>query len=564
MKKRILSIMLAGIMATSLFGCGVYEDTGSETASSDSIVSETLASNGTDEAITTSTGEKVFRYAETTDPTTLDPSKSDSILDNEIIHATQSGLVRNTAGDIEGDIAESWDVSDDGLTYTFYLRDAFWSDGQQITAQDFVYGLQRLMDPATASEYAFIGEYVKNGLAVETGEMDPSELGVTAIDDTTLEIDLESPCSYFLSLIGASAEYVPVRQDIVEEYGSDFAATADKNVYSGPFVITSTENEVYTFEKNDQYWDKDSINLDRVELNIVSDTSTQMAMYEAGDLDFVKIPTDSVSQYDDEDSEYMNGNEDYFYINEESDNPILSDQNFRLALNYGLDRNTYIALATNNVYEPSNTLVMPLVSGYDGDTYGDEYTLNSYPLDGDQDTALDYLQKAMDDQGISDPSDITVTITTTDVEASKKIAEVAQELWEQALGINVEIEQVTYSDIYGSVLPNGDYEIGFGGWGPDYSDPYTYLDLFKSDCSYNYSNYSNEDFDALLDQSLTETDEKTRMDLLNQAEQLILDDGAFIPLQCREQHYLLNPKVTGMNFYFCSVNTDWVYADITE
>ena len=538
MRKQILSVMLAGAMVLGMAGAAV-------TVSAD-------ASDG------------IFRWAETIDPTTLDQSKADCILDNEVNHATQACLVRNTAGEINPDIAESWEVSDDGLVYTFHLRDALWSDGEPIKADDYVYGLQRLMDPATASEYAFIGEYVKNGAAVESGEMAPEELGIKALDDKTVEITLERPTSYFLSLVGSAAQYAPVRRDVVEEFGTDFAATADKNVYSGPFCIVSTDAGSYVFAKNENYWDADSIHLNGAELIVVPDTSTQVAMFESGDLDFVKVPTDVVPMYDDIDYEYMNGNEDYFYINEESTNPILSDKNFRLALNYALDRNSYILLATNGVYSPSNTLVMPLVAGYDGKNYGECYELESYPLDGDQEKALEYLQAAMDANGISDPSEITVEITTTDVESSKKIAEVAQELLQQALGINVDIRQVTYSEIYGNVLPSGDYEIGFGGWGPDYSDPYTYLELFKSDCPYNYSNYKNEEFDALLTASQTETDEKARMDLLNQAEQILLDDGAFIPLQCRQQHYMTNDALEGMNFYFCSINTDWTEAAFTE
>ena len=508
-------------------------------------------------------GEKVFRYSIANEFNYLDPNKANCIPDNEAAHATQENLVRNTAGEVMPGIAESWEISEDGLVYTFHLREAYWSDGVQVTANDFVYGLQRLMNPETGSEYAFIGEYVKNGYAVETGEMDPSQLGIAALDDLTVEITLENPTAYFLSLLGSAAQYAPVRQDFVEQYGVEFAATADKNVYCGPFKITSAEDQKYILEKNEYYWDKDSIHLDRVEISVISNADTALGMYENGELDYVNVPTAQVPNYDDVDFEYMNGNEDYFYINSGSENTILGNKNFRLALNYGLNRNAYIALATNNVYSASNTLVMPLVSGVSA-TYGEEYTLESYPLDGDQEKALEYLQAAMDEEGIADASDISVEITTTDLEASKKIAEVAQELWQQALGIQVTIRQVTYADIYGSVLPNGDYEIGFGGWGPDYSDPYTYLELFKTDCSYNYSNYSNADYDALLEASKKETDAKTRMDLLSEAEQIILDEGAFVPLQCRQQHYLLNEKVTGMNFYFCSINIDFAYADITE
>ncbi len=571
-RKGILGIVLSAAMVVGMTGCGVYESSDSSSASS----AASSASAGTEESVkasstgtvasasgeTTSDGEKVFRYSVNTEPTTLDPDKANSIGDNEIQHAIQEGLVRNTGGEITPGIAESWDVSDDGLTYTFHLRDAQWSDGQPVKAQDFVYGLQRLMDPDTASEYAFIGEVIKNGAAVESGDMKPEELGVEAPDDKTVVITLENPTSYFLSLIGASAQFVPVRQDIVEEYGTDYAATADKNVYCGPFVLSSTDNMTYVFEKNPTYWDVDSIKLDRCELSVVTDDNTALALYESGDLDYVKIPTDQVTNYEGQDQSYMNGNEDYLYINEQSDNPLLSDQNFRLALNYGLDRNSYIQLATNNVYTATNTLVMPLVSGVEK-TYGEEYTLDSYPLDGDKDKALDYLQKAMDDQGIANASDITITLTTTDQESSKKIAEVVQELWQDTLGINVEVKQVTYANIYGEVLPNGDYEIAYAGWGPDYSDPYTYLDLFRGDNPYNYSKYQNDKVDELLKASQTETDAKTRMDELNQAEQLILDDGAFVPLQLRQQHYLLNSKVTGVVFYFCSVNIDWVYADIS-
>ena len=550
MKKKLLSLLVAVSMSIGAMACGAYE---TEDTAADASTADTGSGS--------ESSEKVFRYSDTVEPTTIDPSKANSIVDNELIHACQESLVRGTGGKVEPGIAESWELSEDGLTYTFHLRDTNWSDGQPVTADDFVYGLQRLLDPATASEYAFIGEYVKNGYAVETGEMEVSELGVRAEDDKTLVLELENPCAYFLSMVGIASQYVPIRKDIVESYGADFAATADKNVYSGPFKLVSTDNMMYVFEKNDQYWNKDAINLDRVEFSVISESNTAVAMYENGELDFVKLPTDSVAQYDDIDSEFMNGNEDYLYINEESTNKIVSNKNFRKALNYGLNRNDYIALATNNVYSPSNTLVMPLVGGA-SKSYGEEYTLDSYPLDGDIDVAKEYLEKAMSEEGYSDPSEIEIELTTTDLEASKKIAEVLQELWQNALGITVTIRQVTYADIYGSVLPNGDYQIAYGGWGPDYSDPYTYLELFKSDCSYNYSNYKNDEFDKLLEDSKTETDVKARLDMLNEAEKIILEDAAFVPLQCRQQHYLLNDKFTGVEFYFCSINIDWVYADV--
>lgn len=544
MKKRVLAAFLSMAMVAGLAtGCGTPGGGKSDGDSADG---------------------KVFRYAVNTLPTTLDPTKGQSIGDNEIQHAITEGLTRNTAGDVKPGIAESWDESEDGLTYTFHLRkDAKWSDGEPITAADFEYSWKRLVNPETASPYAFIGDCLKNGQAIEQGKMDVEELGVKAVDDTTLEVTLEHPTSYFLSLIGSSGQYAPLRQDVVEEYGTDFAATSEKNVYSGPFVMTSSEDNVWTFEKNDNYWDKDSIKLDKCELNYVENTDTQLSMYEAGDLDYVQVPTAYVPDYKDKAEVFANGNVDFCYINEKSDNPALSNKNFRLALNYALNRNDYNKLANADTYTAFNGLVFPGLQAK-GTTYGEAYDLNSYsyPLDGDQDKATEYLNAAMQELGVSNASDITVEVVTTDADSSKRIVETLQEQWQNALGINVKIRQVTYADIYGKVFPEHDYEIGYGGWGSDYDDPYSYLELFKGDSSYNYSQYENPEVDQLLTASQDESDVDARMDHLNQAEQIILADGAFVPLQARNIYYMLDDDTTGINFYYCSLNIDWVYADV--
>ena len=546
MKKRVLAAFLSMAMVAGLAtGCGTPGGGKSDGDSADG---------------------KVFRYAVNTLPTTLDPTKGQSIGDNEIQHAITEGLTRNTAGDVKPGIAESWDESEDGLTYTFHLRkDAKWSDGEPITAADFEYSWKRLGNPETASPYAFIGDCLKNGQAIEQGKMDVEELGVKAVDDTTLEVTLEHPTSYFLSLIGSSGQFAPLRQDIVEKYGTDFAATSEKNVYSGPFVMTSSEDNVWTFEKNDNYWDKDSINLDKCELNYVENTDTQLSMYEAGDLDYVQVPTAYVSDYKDKADVFANGNVDFCYINSKSDNPVLGNKNFRLALNYALNRNDYNKLANADTFTAFNGLVFPGLQAK-GTTYGEAYDLNSYsyPLDGDQDKATEYLNAAMKELGIANASDITVEVVTTDADSSKRIVETLQEQWQNALGIKVKIRQVTYADIYGKVFPEHDYEIGYGGWGSDYDDPYSYLELFKSDSSYNYSQYENPEVDQLLIASQDEPDTDKRMDELNQAEQDILADGAFVPLQARNIYYMLDDDTTGINFYYCSLNIDWVYADVNS
>lgn len=545
MKKRLLATLLTAVMAVSLLaGCSTPGGGGGSDEGGDGE------------------GGKVFRYATNTLPTTLDPNKITSIGDNEIMHAITEGLTRNTAGDVTPGIAEEWDISEDGLTYTFHLRDAKWSDGEPITAADFEYSWKRLANPETGSVLGYFVGHVKNGNAVLAGDMPVDELGVKAVDDKTLEVTLEHVAPFFLGLIGASGEFAPLRQDIVEEYGTEFAATCDKNVYSGPYVMTKSEDNEWFFEKNENYWDADSIKLDRCELTYVENTDTQLSMYEAGDLDYVQIPTAQVENYKDQATEFVNGNVDYCYINPEADNPVMGNQNFRLALNYAIDRVEYNQLANSGVYEPYNGFVFYGLTAKDS-TYGEEYDLNSYayPLEGDSAKATEYLDAAMKELNISDPSEITIEFTTTDHETNKKIAEVLQERWQNELGINVKIRQVTYNEIYGEVFPKYDYEIGYGGWGADYDDAATYLEVFANKA---YSPYDSAEFMELYDNSWLEADTDARMDMLNEAEKILFADGILVPLQARTVYYLLDEDTTNVNFFHCSVNIDWVYADVAE
>jgi oligopeptide transport system substrate-binding protein len=258
MKKRFLALALAAVMVIA-----------------------TLASCSTPGSGGGSSEEgKVFRYAVNTEATTFDPTKGNSIGDNEIQHAITEGLTRNTGGEVTPGIAESWDISEDGTVYTFHLRDAKWSDGEPIKAQDFVYSWQRLVDPDVGSPYSWYLDTIgiKNASKVEAGEAKPEELGIKAIDDKTVEVTLDRPMEVLLSAIGMQTNLAPLRQDVVEEYGNEFAATADKNVYSGPFVLTSTENNVYVFEKKPEFWDADNIKLDKVEINYIEKPDTALAM----------------------------------------------------------------------------------------------------------------------------------------------------------------------------------------------------------------------------------------------------------------------------------------------
>lgn len=545
MKKRLLAALLTTAMTVSLLaGCGV-------------------PGGGSDDG-DSSESKKRVTYSVREEPPTLDPQLMNSIPSATAAIHTCAGLTRNVEGEIRGDGAEDWDVSDDGLVYTFHLRDGLkWSDGEDLTAEDYVYGIQRLMDPATASTYSFLGAILKNGTAVNTGEMEVSELGVTAPDESTVEITLEYPATYFTAMT-AMSQFCPARQDLVEEYGQEYAADPEKAAYSGPFVVSEWKHgDEIVLAKNEEYWDKDSIKLDEIVIKTVADAKTGVAMWEDGELDITDVPTEMTEQYADNSEFFFDGSNDYLVCNM-TEGRILENKNLRLALNYAVNREEYIALATNNVYEANPRYVLPDVNGpEEGVTYGEAYPYEAFPVTGDADKAKEYLDAAMKEMGYSDPSEIVIELLTTDTDLSKKQAEVLQEQIQKALGIKIEIRQVTYKQRL-EMEADKDFDLVFTGWVPDYPDAYSYLELWTTDSTYNHSSYSNPDYDALLKGSQTETDQAKRTDMLFEAEQIFLEDGAVVPLQLRRTQLLINDKLENFNVYFVGYNYNLVYADLAE
>ena len=346
-----------------------------------------------------------------------------------------------------------------------------------------------------------------------------------------------------------------------------FATSAETNVYSGPFVFSEVTENSWSFKKNPEFWDAENIRIDAAEVKYTKDEHEHVEMFENGELDFAYLPNDAVNEYKNEKNvnHYLNGNVDFCYINDKSDNKVLANTEFRLALNYALNRKLYNHNANDDAYKPYNGLVFPGLSGKEGVTYGEAYNVDMYafPMEGDIDLARSCLEISMEQMEIASPDDITVEMVTIDRDAELRIAEELKSQWESVLGIHIKIRPEDHTDIYSTIYPSGDYEIGFGGWIPDYNDPYTYLELWRSDNT-SYNQYSNEDFDALLDASVTETDPEVRMDTLNNAEILLLAEGALIPLQAKDKYYMLNPRVSDLTLSFFNITIDWAYAGLEK
>lgn len=558
-------MMAAALCISALSGCGVYEkDSSKDSSGSKTTASTADSSTGTSDSAdqtAASTGSKIIRYSITNEPPTLDPQLVNSMYGATLDYHLFEGLMRNNDGTVEPACAEKYEMSDDGLTYTFHLRKGLvWSDGVALTANDFVYGIQRLVDPATASPSSYMGTIVKNASKVMSGELPVEDLGVKALDDSTVQITLENPAGYFLGVL-STCGYYPCRKDLVEKYGKDFAADADKNVYNGPFALTAWEHAgTLTFTKNPSYWNKDVVKLDGLSIAVVTDPSTALGMYETGDLDFAEIPSEMVSNYPDAQS-YYTGAVEYLQINL-SANKLLANKNFRNAMSAAINREEFVALATAGVNKVTTRYVLPQVSGV-SKTYGEEYPLEAFSTKNDNDKAQEYLKAAMKELNISSPSDISVTLNVSDADSSRKQAEVVQEQLQTNLGITIKVNQVPYKQLY-ELHAKHDYEMMFTGWVPDYSDPFSYLEFFETGNGYNNSVYSNADYDKYIQAAKVATDPKERFDDLFNAEKILCEDLPIIPLDLTTRYYLLNSKISDFKTYFVGTNLNYIQADITQ
>ncbi len=543
-KKRLTALLLtAALGCAMLSGCGVYQNDEENSATTSG---------------TSTSGEKVLRiYAD--EPPTLDPQKSNSMINATVGFHVYEGLVRNVNGKIEPAGAKEWKVSDDGLTYTFTLnKDAKWSDGQPVKAEDYVYGLQRLVDPETAAPMAYLVEPIVNAKEITASQKKPEELGVKALDDNTIEIKLTAPTSYFLQIL-ASLLCSPARKDIVEKYGKDYASSPDKMIFNGPFAITDWQHDSsMTLTKNENYWNKDRIKLDKVEETILDDKETALNLYNDDELDYTPVPSSEYAKYPDAKAT-PTGGVDYVQFNLKCGNKFLENKNFRKALSYGINREEYVKLTSNGTNEPSSRLVLPyVVSSEEDKNYGEAYPYEPYALGGDNNQAKEYLNKALQELNVSDPSQATFKLSYAEGDATRKVVEALQEQWKKNLGISVTLDPVPYATLYDNANAEK-FESMYTGWVMDYADPTSYLDLFPTGAGDNRSQYSNTKFDEYMKTADTTTDAKKRMDSLFEAEKVVLDDLPVLPLDVTMQKSLVKDNVK--NFEFCDVNTSYSLLD---
>ena len=523
MRKKLVAVLLAGAMALTLAACG-----GGGEKQVSASAGKTVDGNVLDD-------EQTYNTYLQSEPTTLDSVKGNdtygwSILVNIMEPLTrvedQDGKdVRVPAG------AESWESNEDGSVWTFHLRDNKWADGQDVTAEDYAYGIRQALDPNSGSLNGYLITCIKNGAAVNSGEMDASELGVKVIDDKTLEITLENPTPYFISLTDTRA-MLPMRQDIVEQYGDTYGAEATNIVGNGPFKVdTWTHNSEIILKKNENYWNAENVYLDTVNFKIINDESALYNSFDNGSIDSVSVGSTEWEQRFDskQDVERKDFNSTgirfHFYNTQD---PLFQNENIRKAFSAAIDRDDVIQTIFQGFHTPYAAWVPQPVSIGDLGNYREIAGDMEDTISGDP---KELLLKGMEELGLgNDPSSLTVTFTlggTT--QWLKTYGEYFQQVFHDKLGVNVVVDQHEWGT-FQSKTNSGDYQMAYMVWTIDYNDPYSMLEVMKSTAGSVPTFWTNEEYDELLNQASVEMDDQKRAELMKEAEHLMLSEAPICPV----------------------------------
>ncbi|MBY0054205.1 peptide ABC transporter substrate-binding protein [Brevibacillus agri] len=540
MKKSVFAAMSSIlVLSAALAGCGGGEKAGEQ---------------GNSAGSEQTSGPKVLRMNMKSEPPTADPGLAEDSTSGAVLRATFDGLTRiGEDGKPHESVAEKIDVSEDGLTYTFHLRDSKWSNGDPVTAKDFEYAWKRALDPKLGSTYAYQLYYLKNAEEYNTGKAKAEDVGVKATDDKTLVVTLKNPTPFFLELT-AFYTYYPVNQKVVEST-QNWAGDAKTHVGNGPFKIETWEHKSkLILAKNENYWDKDAVKLDKIDFSMVEDENTELSMFDNGDLDWAgaptsALPTDAIPALKESGKMQTRAIAGTYLYKFNTEKRPFNNAKIRKAFAYAIDRKTIIDNVTQANQEPAMGLVPPTMA----------VATSPYFKDGDVETAKKLLEEGMKEEGITKLPTLTLSYNTS--EGHKKIAEAIQDQWKKALGVEVKLENKEWK-VFLDDLHQGKFQIARSSWTGDYNDPYTFLDLFKlKKGSNNDTNWENPKYQELLNQSAVEKDPEKRKQILAQAEALLMDEMPAAPIYYYTHSYVKSDKVQGVVLDGLGF-VDWKWADI--
>lgn len=489
--------------------------------------------------------DKVLNVAVGSEPPSINPALGVDTVSGVVIRNVFERLTRIDAeGAPQPAAAESWEAGQDGLTYTFTLReDALWSDGTPVTAHDFEYAWKTVLNPETLAQSAALFYIIEGAEAYNSGEGSAEDVAVNAVDDYTLEVGLTKPVPYFLDLISGQS-FSPIPKAIAESNSEWASEVGESYVTNGPFVLTEwVHNGNLLLEANPSYWDNENVNLDAVNVQVIESQSTANNAFQAGDIDYIGTPftyvsLDAIDLYQAEGKLNIQDLGSVYYYTVNTDDEIMSNINIRKALALAIDRQSLI----DNVLKGGETPAMGLVPvSTDGFENKEDYF-----SDNDVEGAKEYLAQGLEELGLSDPSELTIDLSYNTSEAHAAVAQFIQNNWVQNLGINVALDNSEWQ-VHLDNLATQNYQVARLGWYSEYNDGSSLLNMYRTTTTgNNYTGWESEEYRALLDQADNELDKETRIDLLKQAEALFIEDMPIIPIYYYSNPYVVQDYVVNM------------------
>lgn len=476
-----------------------------------------------------------------TEPPTLNPGLASDATSGSVLRQTFEGLTRiNLEGKPEEAMAEKIEVSEDQKEYTFTLREATWSNGDPVTAHDFEYAWKWVLNPANQAQYAYQLYYIAGAeeANLKGGSLDA--VGVKAVDDKTLKVTLNNPTPFFLELT-AFYTYLPVNSKIAEQNPNWANDAGDQYTSNGPFVMTQwNHSEDIILEKNDKYWDADTVKLTKIEMTMINDPNTELSMFDNGELDWAgaptgALPTDAMQALKDENrltTQTIAGT--YWYKLNTTVEPF-NNVNIRKAFALAINRQEIIDNITQGEQKPAMAIVPP--SMFPENEEG-------YFKDNDVEAAKEYLQKGLAEMGLKDASELPpVTLSYNTSEAHQKIAQAIQDMWKTNLGVEVTLDNSEWN-VYLDKLRNLDYQVGRMGWLGDFNDAINFLELYRdAKGGNNDTGWEHPEFKELLAKSATEADPEVRQQILKDAEAIFMDEMPVIPIYFYTNNWVQNENL---------------------
>lgn len=533
--KKMLKFFAFALCLTLIFsGCG-----GSSTKPEESSgETETSEETGTPE-----TGSTELTFVLHNEPDGIDPNVTSNSFASPFLTNCFEGLVTyNENSELVPGLAENWDISEDGKTYTFHLKkDLKWSDGSPLTSKDFVYSINRVLRPETAAQYlSMVTDYIENAQDVYDGKKTSEELGVQAPDDNTLVLRLNNPAPFFIDILSMNV-YAPVQEATVEANKEKWTLSPETYIVNGPFKITEMKmGESVVLEKNPNYYNADAVSLNKITFRYIKDQATALSAFQSGEIDgFREVPSADLAKLKAESDDLYTLPQyatTYYLINTAKE--PYTDARVRKAINLAIDRQALI----DNILQGSGQPASALVSlGYSAEGVKYEEGRGDYGISASANA--EEAKKLLAEAGYPDGKGFpTVQLSYYTNPQVKQIVEAMAEMLKTNLGVEVEISTEEWKVYYDNVQA-GKYEIAAMGWGADYLHPMTFLPLFVSSDPLNNSFYANPAYDEAVAAAKVETDAKKAIELMRKAEDIMMQDYPFLPLYHRSTNLMMKPYV---------------------